>query len=236
MERAIENAPARESDFSGLLAAALGEVGESERAARAFRTFSAAFLNRPDRAWSVRTLSFANPRFHTWRQIDLAWSAYSFPFADAGVLERFAAALEAAGAPVSVGGYLPLHRENRLSGAEIRSLLFGQAIEGTDFWLAEHAWHERRDADGHVEHRGYPIHPGLPASTTGTDWIDHDRLCERWPELSRSFAICVAVFRVTGDAARTRWGDYVMVTDTGPHPFSLISRIDAARLESSRAY
>ena len=220
IERAIAHAPARRAEFSGLLAAALGELGERERGRDAFRDFSAGFLNRPDRAWSVRTLSFTNPRFHTWRRIDLAWSVYSFPFVSAEVLERLAAGLEAAGAPASVGGYLPLHERNRLSGERIRAVLFGNTIEGTDFWLSQHGWEERRDHDGSVEHRGYPIHPGLPTTASGKGWIEQNRLCERWPALSMSFDVCIAIFRVPDQAARRRWGEYVMVTDTGPHPFS----------------
>lgn len=219
-ERAIDQAPTHRAEISGLLAAALGQLGLDDRAEAAFREFSEAFVNRPDRAWSVRTLAFANPRFHTWRRIDLAWSVYSFPFADRRVLERFAAGLRAAGAPGSVGGYLSLHPRNRLGGEDIRALLFGHEIEGTDFWLAEHHWRERRAENGRVDHFGYPIHPGLPTTASGQGWIHDDRLCERWPALSTSFEICVAVFRVPGEAARARWGDYVMVTDTGPHPFS----------------
>ncbi len=33
--------------------------------------------------------------------------------------------------------------------------------------------------------------------------------------------VCIVVFRITDRIARIEWGDYVMVTDTAPNPFSL---------------
>jgi TolB-like protein/Flp pilus assembly protein TadD len=222
LELAIREAPSRKADFAGILAAALGELGRAEQAEAAFRSFSQGILNRPSMAWSVKPEAFANPRFHTWRRLDLAWSVYSYPFADRGVLERLAAGFEAAGAPSSVGGYLPLGATNALRGPEIESLLFGAEIKGKNFWLSEFVWHQRRTAAGAVMHVGDPIHAGLPEIATGVGRIQDDMLCEQWPVLTKAFEICVVVFRVPGRQARLRWGDYVMVTDTGPQPFSLI--------------
>ncbi len=221
VERAIEQAPGRKADFAGLRAAILGTLGRVEEARTAFDSFSQGFLNRPSRASSVRSDPFANPRYHTWRRVGLAWSVHSFPFAERAILDRLAAGFRAAGAPAGIGGYLKLDSTSRLRGAEIEALLFGRAIAGTDFWLAEHAWRQRRTAAGKVTHWGYPVHAGLPDSATATGRIENDLLCEAWPALTKTFEICVAIFRVTEPDARLRWGDYVMVTDTGPHPFSV---------------
>jgi TolB-like protein/Flp pilus assembly protein TadD len=222
VERAIQQAPGRTADFSGLLAAAYGTLGRAGRAEAAFDAFSEGFLNRPKLAWSVRSESFANPRFHTWSRIDLAWSVYSFPFADNTVLDRLAEGFKVAGAAAGLGGYLPLSTPNRLTGPEIESLLFGNEIEGRDFWLSEFAWQQRRTVDGKVAHSGYPVHPGMTKAATGVDRIEDDMLCEQWLPLPESPSICIVVFRVPEPNARLRWGDYVMVTDTGPHPFSLV--------------
>ncbi|MEE8506493.1 MAG: hypothetical protein V3S40_09780, partial [Kiloniellales bacterium] len=77
---------------------------------------------------------------------------------------------------------------------------------------------------------GYPLHPGLARAATGIGRIAGDRLCDRWPGtgpgpgLGRGVALetCVAIYRIADPKARLRWGDYVMATDTGPQPFSLI--------------
>jgi len=222
LEHAIREAPSRKSDFAGILAASYGELGRIEQAEAAFESFGQGILNRPSMAWSVKSEAFANPRFHTWRRINLAWAVYSYPFADRNVLERLADGFKLAGAPKSVGGYLPLYAANKLSGAEIKSLLFGEKIEGKGFWLSEFSWQQHRTDDGAVTQVGDPIHAGLPRTARGVGRIQDDLLCEQWPALTKTFEICVAIFRVPERNARHRWGEYVMVTDTGPHPFSLV--------------
>jgi adenylate cyclase len=222
LEHAIREAPSKKADFAGILAASYGELGRSEQAEAAFESFGQGILNRPSMAWSVKSEAFANPRFHTWRRIDLAWSTYSYPFADRRVQKRLADGFKVAGASESVGGYLPLHAANELSGSEIKSLLFGKKIVGKGFWLSEFVWRQRRTGDGAVTHVGDPIHAGLPRTARGVGRIQDDLLCEQWPVLTKAFEICVVIFRVPDRNARLRWGEYVMVTDTGPHPFSLV--------------
>ena len=221
IKQAKQNTLGERADFSGMLASALGERGDLEAARIAFDEYAQEYVNRPARAWSAKTQSFVNPRFHAWRRIDLAWSVYAFPFSDKDVLDRLARGLELAGATVGVGRYLPLSGPNRLNGPEVRSLLFDQTIQGQDFWLSQFDWRQTRSPTGFVEHTGFDIHPGLPADATGQGEIKDDTLCETWPVISQITALCVAVFRVPDADAQTRWGEYVMVTDTGPHPFTV---------------
>ncbi len=121
---------------------------------------------------------------------------------------------------------MPLHTGNRLTSPEIRSLLFGREISGTSFvetWgEGKIPWRQQRTADGTVKHWGYAIHPGMPRPTTGFGRIENSMLCELWPELTETFEICVVIFRLPERNARIRWGDFVMITDTGPKPFSLV--------------
>jgi TolB-like protein/class 3 adenylate cyclase/Flp pilus assembly protein TadD len=222
VEGAMRQAPARKADFSGILAAAYGELGIAEQAKAAFAAFGQGLLNRPTLAWTVYLESAANPRFHTWRRIGLAWSVYSYPFANRAVLDRLASGFKVAGASVGIGGYLPLDAINKLSGTEIESLLFGSEINGNNFWLTESRWRQQRSADGAVEHTGFPIHAGMAKQATGAGRIEDDMLCDQWPLSTTELEICVVIFRVSNPNARIRWGDYVMVTDTGPQPFSLV--------------
>ena len=220
INEAIEAAPARRAEFSGVLAAALGQLGRREEARMAFETFAEGYLERPSMSWTVRPERFRNPRFHTWRNIDLAWAVFTHPFRDPLVQERFANGLRAAGAPAGVGGYLSLHHGSRLSGEEIEDLLFGAGIAGRDFWLAEAEWRQTRSPDGAVVHSGAPIHAGPPDPPRGTGQTRDNLLCERWPMRGTRVEICVTIYRMLDDRSRLRWGDYVMVTDIGPFPFS----------------
>ncbi len=78
-----------------------------------------------------------------------------------------------------------------------------------------------RTADGGVEHFGWPIHSYVQAGGTGSGRIEKDMLCEQWGDLPKHLEICVVIFRVPERNARIRWGDYVMVTETGPQGFKL---------------
>jgi hypothetical protein len=221
IQQAILEQPGRKADFAGVLAAAYGELGRTDEARSAFDSFSRAIVSRPSMAWSVKSEDFTNPRYHTWRRVDLAWAVFSYPFAARAVLERLANGLLVAGAPVSVGGYLLLDDGGRLGGTDIEKLLFGKRIRGTNFWLSELVWEQKRTVDGGVLHTGDPIHAGLPKTATAKGRIRNDMLCETWPALTRGLEHCVVIFRVSDPNARLRWGDYVMVTDIGPQPFSL---------------
>ena len=55
----------------------------------------------------------------------------------------------------------------------------------------------------------------------GTSRIEDDMICERWPEAPDAPELCSAIFRIPEGNARTRWGDYALVTDWGPQPFRL---------------
>lgn len=221
LDLAIATAPGRRSEFAGIRAATLAELGRQEDAREAFEVFSRGYLDRPSMSWTVRPETFRNPRFHTWRNIDLAWSVFTHPFRDPLVQERFAASLRVAGAPEGIGGYLALNRGNRLTGAEIRDVSFGKEISGSDFWLAEKEWRQTRTEEGKVTHYGVPIHVGPPQSDEGEGTTRDDLLCERWLLEEQRVEICSSVYRMFDARSRARWGDYVMVTDIGPFPFSV---------------
>jgi TolB-like protein/class 3 adenylate cyclase/Flp pilus assembly protein TadD len=201
LEHAIQQAP-EETDFSGILAAAYAELGRGDESKTSFEV-----LNKAQQLSGGR----------------LEWAIALHPFSDPVVLNRLAEAFKTAGAKVGMAGYLPIYAENQLEGDEIRSLLFGRQIKGEDFWRTSiFSWRQQRTGDGKVEHSGSPIHPGLSTKETGTGRIEKNLLCEHWPTLTKTLELCVAIFRVPEGNARIRWGDYVMATDTGPHPFRLV--------------
>ncbi len=201
IERAFELG-SEEITYAGILASAYGKLGRIDQAQAALTVFRQSFRETPD----------------------LSRSMTSFPFSDHDVLERLAEGLELAGVKVwftrEDGGYLPLLASNRLTGAEIKRLLSGSKIEGKSFWSTPR-WQRLETADGAVVYTGYPTQSGVPENAIGTSRVEDDLLCERWPEAPDAPELCSAIFRVPEGNARTRWGDYVLVTDSGPHPFRL---------------
>jgi len=202
IERALRHAPTV-SEYAGVLAAAYGNLGLEEKAVGAYETFS--------KAWTIKRPTVEQAIFY-------------FPFSDARILESLADGFELAGAiPFSshAGGssrYLQLHSGTKLDGKEVKSLLFGRTIKGTDYWNGTD-WSQVRTEDGKVTHTGFPTIVWGGNQHYGTSWIEDDRLCDRWPDVSEDFSLCFFIYRNPG-SVRAGGSEYFMVTDQGPQPFS----------------
>ncbi len=200
VERALRLAPAN-THYAGILAAAYGKLGETQKAEAALSDYgSANLIGIPSVAQAVE----------------------NYPFLDDRILQHLADGFEKAGARGGVwqgtGRYLKLNSETVLSGKHVRSLLFGRKIEGQSFWTGSF-WSQERSADGTVSHSGSPAHPGMSGYDQGESWIEDNRLCDRWPDSDKDLAWCALIFRNPDGSFEFR-NQYFMVTDTGPHPFS----------------
>jgi len=199
VEQAIESNPAT-SDYAGLLAAAYGKLGLEKEAADAWRTY---YLN-------------------TWYRTPwIAAVVFLYPFQDGEVLKHLADGFEAAGATENLAQrpttlpnprYLKLDRETKLTGQEIRSLLFGQTIKGVEYWVWL-PWEQTRTVDGKVSYS----HSSSADAWEGESWIEDDRLCDVWPAIG-DITICTQIFR---DQHRGE-NNYLMVTDWGPFRFWVV--------------
>ncbi len=206
IERALRHAPAV-SENAGVLAAAYGRLGLEEKAVGAYETYR--------KAWQD-----TNP------SVELATA--ELPFSDARILESLADGFEKAGAgdghahshDTGPSRYLPLHSGTKLDGKEIKSLLFGRAIKGFTYpYDLKRPWSQVRTEGGKVTHTGFPIIVYGANQKHGTSWIEDDRLCDRWPEVSEHFSRCALIYRNPGGTGARR-NEYIMVTDYGPQPFS----------------
>lgn len=201
IKRAIENDPAT-AMYVRLLAAAYGKLGMKKKANIAWLEYRRSWKRDLGQFWIAAAVQF-------------------YPFQDREVLESLADGFEAAGGverPPS--RYLKLDRENRLSGDEITALLFGYTIKGKDYWLGDD-WSQQRSIEGKVRITEITTFRGgteLQGEVMGESWIEGDRLCDRWPEAEGDLTICVTIFR-DPDSGQN---NYYMVTDTGPHPFSVM--------------
>ena len=201
IKRAIESDPAT-AVYVRLLAAAYGKLGMEVEANQAWVKYRKSWKRDLGQFWIAAAVQF-------------------YPFQDREILKNLADGFEAAGGverPPS--RFLKLDPETRLSGDEIKTLLFGHTIKGEDYWLGD-PWRQQRTADGKVsltEINTFLSGIEPDGEIVGESWIDSDRLCERWPEVAGDLTLCVTVFRDPDSGPN----HYYMVADTGPHPFSVV--------------
>jgi TolB-like protein/class 3 adenylate cyclase len=105
----------------------------------------------------------------------------------------------------------------RRAGEQVR--INAQLIDAT---TGGHLWAERYDGsltDVEVTTTRTAIESEGEVEAVGESWIEGDRLCDRWPEAEVDLTICVTIFR----DLESGQNNYYMVTDTGPHPFSVVN-------------
>ncbi|NIO21199.1 MAG: hypothetical protein GTN76_10765, partial [Candidatus Aenigmarchaeota archaeon] len=62
--------------------------------------------------------------------------------------------------PGKPSGYYKIYEENKLSGEEIKELVFGRTTTGITPWAAGQQWWIERTNDGKATHRQLPFHKG----------------------------------------------------------------------------
>ena len=201
IERAIENDPTT-AIYVRLLAATYGKLGNNE-ANKVWRKYRKSWKRRDGQFWIAAAVQF-------------------YPFQDLEILKHLADGFEAAGGverPPS--RFLKLDRENRLSGEEIKALVFGHRIRGRDYWQDDD-WAQQRSLEGKVSNFGVSAYTGfleLVGEEVGESWVEDNRLCDRWSLVGGDITKCVLIFRDPDSGPN----NYYMVTDTGPHPFSVVN-------------
>ncbi len=198
IERARDLNP-KVTPHSAMLAAALAHLGRDEEARIALESYNEGWGYSP----SVREVM------------------YFWPFKDPVVAKRFADGLVKAGLSPPPSGYYVLSDKERLTGNEIRALVFGRTVTGFDPWSAEQWWIER-DKDGQSTWRGTAEKswsgPRVEADSS-TSWVEADLLCERWD--MQDFQVRLPVFR-NPEGTKEDKNEYIAIYDTGIYPWSPI--------------
>ena len=201
VERAIENDPTT-AIYVRLLAATYGKLGTNNEANKVWRKYRKSWKRRDGQFWIAAAVQF-------------------YPFQDREILKLLADGFEAAGGIERLPSrFLKLDAETRLSGAEIRTLLFGHTIKGLDYWLGD-TFRQQRTIDGKFAHSGItsPINAvELDSEVLGESWVEDNRLCDRWFDVGGDLTTCVLIFRDPDSGPN----NYYMVTDTGPHSFTIV--------------
>jgi hypothetical protein len=132
---------------------------------------------------------------------------YFYPFKDPEVAERFADGLLKAGVIGERSGFYKISEENRLTGEEIKALVFGQKVPGSEGIID-------RTKDGKAA-----ISKGFFDSEQGTSWVDSDMLCNQWQTLRRGIKHCAPVFR-NPKGTPDGLDEYLWITDRNFITFS----------------
>jgi len=93
-----------------------------------------------------------------------------WPFKDPKVADRLAEGLVKAGLPGQASDYCKVLKQNRLTGEEIRKLLFGHTRKGLVYGREEAPWSISCTKDGRIEFMAGNSYD------TGKSWIEGDSL------------------------------------------------------------
>ena len=108
---------------------------------------------------------------------------------------------------------MTIYTKNKLTGDEIKELVFGKTVTGFDF-KSEEGWSIKRGKEGiAVYHRG-------EVSDTGKSWIEEDRLCNQWQNLYGGYRDCAPIFR-NPDGVPHKKEEYIGISAYGFVPFAI---------------
>jgi adenylate cyclase len=157
--------------------------------------------------------------FNHWKIINhsLKHNMYFYPFRDRAVADRFAEGWIKAGMRGGQSGYLPAFKENRLTGNEIKKLLFGTTATGPFGIDDNQQWWIYRSKNGDFTWRG----PETTQIDSGTSRIEGDMLCQQYKKKWGGHEFCSTVFRNPQGTASGK-DEYFLVHDIGFVPFSVV--------------
>jgi hypothetical protein len=143
---------------------------------------------------------------------------FYFPFKDHTVADRLAKGLLKAGLKSKTSRYIRVSEEDRLSGEEIRQLLFGRVRIGNSYDILDTFIREEISENGKSTKRNNIIMVG---DNVGTSWIENDILCNRYHDLYQGgLERCGPIFRNPNGTEKLK-NEYVQIYDSGPWEWSI---------------
>ena len=137
---------------------------------------------------------------------------YGFPLKNPKVADRLASGLVMAGMPGAASGYLKIYDQYRLTGDEIKTLVFGRKTTGFDPLTEEQFWIDRAK-DGEATIRSFL------GSDGGRSWIQGDILFDQWNLFMEGVKLSGYVFR-NPDGTPEKKDEYLRLDDFGFISFS----------------
>lgn len=158
--------------------------------------------------------------------INLRYQMYLRPFKDKEVEKRFADGLLKAGIPGEFGGYFKIYQKYKLTGEQIKDLVFDQTITGFDI-VSGKQWWEKRSKDGDATYRGPKgyvkgkVTDVEETSDAGKSWVEGFRLYSQWANLYGGLKDCFPIYR-NPEGMPEKKDEYIGVAVYGFVPFSVI--------------
>jgi len=158
--------------------------------------------------------------------LNLRSQMYLRPFKDKEVEKLFADGLIKAGMPGEPGGYYKIYQENRLTGDDIKDLVFAQTVTGFDI-VSGKQWWIKRNKDGKATYRGPKgyvkgkVSDVEETSDTGKSWVEGDRLSNQWANLYGGLEDCFPIYD-NPEGTHEKKDEYIGVAVYGFVPFSLV--------------
>jgi len=137
---------------------------------------------------------------------------YLIPLKNSEVFDRLIEGLIKAGYKGNLSNYYKLKKENKLTGQEIRDLLFGKTIEGNYFYIP---WSITTNKDGESEYANkyYGIHQGKSS-------IEGDTVCNQYESLYDGLKYCSEVYK-NSEGDNMISSKYLLLNDFMLSPFSI---------------
>jgi hypothetical protein len=145
---------------------------------------------------------------------DLRRMMFFYPFKDPKFAEQFVEGLIEAGYswPAGTSGYYKISEENKLSGGQIKTLVFGRKMASTQGLIERN-----KDGTAYCRQCFSKIQTGFIAPTftdIGKSWIEDDMLCDQWQVLFQGQKICSPVFR-NPEGKPERFNQYFSIPGLG---------------------
>jgi tetratricopeptide (TPR) repeat protein len=168
------------------------------------------------KTWTKRGRAWHNLRFHM----------YWYPFKDREVEKAFANGLIKAGLPGQPDEYYKGYQEKKLTGEEIKDLIFAQTVTGFDIITGKQWWVERTKSGKatYCGPKGYvkgEVSELEETSDNGKSWIESDRICNQWKNLFGGLEDCQSIYE-NPEGTPEKKDEYIGMAGYGPVPFSLV--------------
>jgi hypothetical protein len=134
------------------------------------------------------------------------------PYKDSKIFDRYIEGLIKAGFEGNPSGYYKLNDEEKLSGKEIRNLVYGKISSG-NAWGYE--WSISSFKNGNIK-----ANISFMFEYNGKEWIEDDSICRQYEDRFDGLKECSEIFYNPqgNDQDKSR---YLAVTDYGILPFSV---------------
>jgi TolB-like protein/Flp pilus assembly protein TadD len=148
----------------------------------------------------------------TYTKLDIQPQVFNNPFRDPEVTKRFVEGLIKAGHP-KPHRYYEVSEENKLTGDEIRRLVFGRT--GVGATVAGGSWTVKNGKDGSAFYEGYGL------KDRGRNWIEGDQLCDQYKIFLGGLKKCQELYRNPKGTPEGK-NEFLWINDTAILPVSFV--------------